>query len=77
MTVEQVLHKLWSNSESKLEKHDEKRLWMLLQEFITQKGGLRADATTFDTKGGTKRLSEIKPSPQGLLSNLIRRATSG
>ena len=77
MTVEQVLHKLWSNSESKLEKHDEKRLWMLLQEFIEQKGGSEANAYDFDTRGGKKFLTEIQPSPRGLLSNLIRRATGG
>lgn len=61
MTVEQVLHVLWSNSNSTLEKHDEKRLWMLLQQFIVDKGGLHDNAENYDVKRGEKLLGRIRP----------------
>jgi len=73
MTVEQVLHALWSNSESALEKTDEKRLWMLLQEFIIQKGGSEDDAYDYDVRGGIKPLGAIRPSKKGLLSVILAR----
>ena len=60
MTVEHVLHKLWSNSKSDLERDDAKRLWMLLSNFVQKHGGLTADAAPYDVRGGRKSLEEIK-----------------
>jgi len=62
MTVSEVFHRLWSSSErSRLDARDEKRLWMLLQNFIEQSGGLQALAEDFDRKHPSRRLEEIKP----------------
>lgn len=63
MTVEDVLHSLWTNSTSTLEKYDEKRLWLLLQQFISEKGGRRLEANAFDVRRGLKELEDIRPVP--------------
>jgi len=62
MTVDQLLHKLWSHTRgSEFERVDEKRLWMVLQDFIERNGGCSANARDYDTRGGAKTLDEIKP----------------
>ena len=61
MTVHQVLHKLWTHSESKLEKYEDKRLWMLLENFVERRGGISASASIYDVRGGDKPLAEIQP----------------
>jgi hypothetical protein len=51
MTIDNVLHKLWTNSITsgpKLDKREEKRLWMILQQFVERKGGTREPASDYD-----------------------------
>jgi hypothetical protein len=63
MTIDNVLHTLWTNSISngdKLSKRDEKRLWMLLQRFIDQKDGRREAASSYDVGSPSEKpLSQI------------------
>ncbi len=73
MTIDDVLHKLWTNSTSTLEKYDEKRLWMLLQNFIERNGGLKDSANQYDVRGGKKYLDKIEPQPQGVVKKLIAK----
>lgn len=73
MTIDDVLHKLWTNSTSTFEKYDEKRLWMALQNFIEQNGGTRQRAAYFDVRGGSKPIDQIEPQPQGPIKKLIAK----
>jgi hypothetical protein len=48
MTISEVLHRLWTNSSSKLGRREEKHLWMILQQFVERHGGLEASAVDYD-----------------------------
>lgn len=52
MTIDTVLHALWTrHADDNYDKSRDKPLWMLLQKFIEQKGGLTASAIEFDVSG--------------------------
>lgn len=53
MTINNVLHTLWTNSvtDGKLDKAEAKRLWMTLQRFVEEKGGLDAPAENYNPTG--------------------------
>jgi hypothetical protein len=51
-TIDNVLHALWTrHMDGDYDKARDKPLWMLLQNFIERKGGLKQDAIEFDVSG--------------------------
>jgi len=65
-TVDNVLHTLWTrHMDGDYDKDRDKPLWMLLQNFIEQNGGLKQSATRFDVAGSDPAKLAARVAPVG------------
>ena len=76
--VDNVLHALWTrHMDGDYDKTRDKPLWMLLQKFVENNGGLKQAAIKFDVSGkdAVNLAERVKahPKPKSLVKRVARR----